>query len=183
MWLRGTEIQNCLCVNGSFLRFSHGRKWGMWVNHSSHSFQLNPIHRRELLSVPRGNTLFLGFLNLLLVYLYAERWDLTHKSFILCLYPCINSRGCVCRLMFLLRHPGFLFEPKTFNLQWVKRLRTQMLSLQIKAAAASQTEVSALKRGLEGRETSGPGGAQEAAPDKGDDGKPRSLRLRTPSVS
>lgn len=58
-----------------------------------------------------------------------------------------------------------------------------MLLLQIKAAAASQTEVSALKRGLEGRETSGPRGTQEAAPDKGDDGKPRSLRLRTPSVS
>lgn len=38
-----------------------------------------------------------------------------------------------------------------------------MLSRQIKAAAASQTEVSALKRGLEGRETSGPGGTQEAA--------------------
>lgn len=36
-----------------------------------------------------------------------------------------------------------------------------MLSRQIKAAAASQTEVSALKRGLEGRETSDPGGTQE----------------------
>lgn len=80
-----------------------------------------------------------------------------------------------------------------------------MLSLQIKAAAASKTEASALKRGLGGRETSGLGtagmgrysgirgsevqghpqlrGEVQPVPDKGDDGEPRSLRLRTPSVS
>lgn len=47
MWLQGTEIQNCLCVNGSFLQLSHVRKWGMWGNHSSLSFHLNPIYRRN----------------------------------------------------------------------------------------------------------------------------------------
>lgn len=61
----------------------------------------------EPMSVPTGNTLFLDFLNLSLVYLYTERRDLTHESFILCPYLCINSRGCVCRSMFFSDTQGF----------------------------------------------------------------------------
>lgn len=44
------------------------------VGKSQFTFFSTESHiQEELLSVPRGNTLFLSFLNLLLVYLYAER--------------------------------------------------------------------------------------------------------------
>lgn len=108
MWLQGTEIQNCLCVNGSFLQLSHVRKWGMWGNHSSLSFHLNPIYRRNSCrtNVCAHRKYFVsGFSEF--VYLYTERWDLTHESFILYPYLCINSRGCNCRSMFFSDTQGF----------------------------------------------------------------------------